>query len=187
LKGIILIGGESKRMGKPKAFINIEGVALYQRTAKLLTPFCDQVYLSGKASQINRIKDKNYEFITDKYDNIGPVAGILSAFEYLNDKKSAILVVATDMPFLNDSFIKILVKGRNKKRLATIFMDKSTGFLEPLCAIYEFGSYPIIKSAVGMNEYAIRKMFKKEELHLIDIGQDPALTNINYPDQLKEL
>jgi molybdopterin-guanine dinucleotide biosynthesis protein A len=187
IAGIVLIGGLSKRMGTPKALISYEGDLLYHKTAKTLDSHVDQVYISGTENQKKHWEILSFPFLDDLYHDMGPVAGILSSFEQLSMHECAILTVATDMPFMDSETFSTLISHRNKNKMATIFRNKQSGFLEPLCAIYEFRAYARIRESVNQKQYALHKIFRNEELELIDYNIKKSLTNINYPDQLDEL
>lgn len=184
--GIVLIGGQSKRMGQPKACIEIKGEKLAFRTAKLLQPLIPEVYFSGRSEQKSLVNELPFPFIEDRYQNIGPIAGILSAFEYTN-LQTALLFTATDMPFLDHPTLKKLLEKRNAQKALTIYHQVNSGFLEPLCAIYEVKAYERIKRSMEKGVYAIHRMFQPEELELLTLEEKKALTNINFPHQLDGL
>jgi len=85
-------------MGMPKACIEYEGEKLYKRTARILEPYVDKVYISGRLDQQDLVEKSPYTFVPDIYKNIGPIAGILSVFEQIGTNQSYIMV-ATDLPF----------------------------------------------------------------------------------------
>jgi molybdopterin-guanine dinucleotide biosynthesis protein A len=186
LTGIVLIGGHSKRMGIPKAGIIYNGEKLAIRTARLLNRFTEEVYFSGREDQLKLIDDDSFPFIADRYNNIGPLAGLLSAFEKTKNLKG-LLVTATDMPFLDEATVKRLIAMRNPQKIATMYIHKASGFLEPLCAIYELKAYQLFLDAVSVGDFSIHKILKKEDLNLIPAPQNKTLSNLNYPDQLDEL
>ena len=99
LKGLILTGGHSRRMGRDKALINLEGSTLLERTYNLLNSFIEQVFVSIRHDQRHETKRAQYSLIIDQEGYSGPIAGILSAGDY--DPHSGWLVVACDMPFLD--------------------------------------------------------------------------------------
>ena len=122
MNGLILAGGKSQRMGKDKALINYHGQAQQYYLYSLLQPYCQQVFISCRKEQIPKYKseiNQNYAFIADKYNNIGPLGGLLSAFNF--DSRVGWLVIACDMPYINDLAIDYLIKNRNKEMMATAF------------------------------------------------------------------
>ena len=186
IAGIVLIGGKSQRMGSPKACLEINGEKLAIRTAKLLKLFTDEVYYSGRKEQLTLLEETSHQFIPDTYFDIGPMAGILSAFEWTG-KTRPLLVTATDMPFLDKNTIQKLLSMRDLSKLATMYYHKNSGFLEPLCALYEINAYNVLLNARKKGKYAFHRIFDRNKLNLLPVTEEKALTNINSPDQLNEL
>src|SRR6478735_6633462 len=98
LYGLVICGGQSTRMGTDKSLLDYYGKAQRYYVHEMLQPFCEKVFLSCNEQQAATITG-NYETIADApaYSDIGPMAGLLSAFGQYPDK--AFLVVACDYPF----------------------------------------------------------------------------------------
>lgn len=187
IKGAVLIGGKSSRMGSPKAFLDYKGEALYLRTANLMEHWVNSVYISGKQEQLDKLINNDYRFVSDKYENIGPLAGILSVFEHNKSEDEALMIVATDMPFLNENTFKALSESRNPEKMVTLFKNIENGFVEPLCAIYESLAYLKLKEAFINKQYALHRIFREDEMEYIEYKNNSSLTNINYPDQWEKI
>jgi len=176
LYGLVLTGGYSKRMGKDKAFLNYTDKNQYQHCLDLLTPICDQTFLSCREDQVTQF-DAHYPKITDQFLNCGPLGGILTAQkQYPN---VAWLVIACDLPFLTDKTLIHLIKNRHPYKIATAFRSAFNNLPEPLCAIYEPKSYKANIEFLGMGCQCPRKILIKSDAHLIDPIESRALDNIN--------
>lgn len=174
LNGLILTGGYSRRMGQDKALIDLEGMTLLDRTYNLLNPFIEQVYVSVRRDQINETKRAQYPLIIDQIGYSGPIAGILSAGDY--DPHSGWLVVACDMPFLDNQTIDQLIHARNLETTATLFQSIDESGVEPLCAIYE----PRFFSAISSDSKLIKNASPRETLSKMDL----EILNPLNPDAL---
>jgi len=174
LNGLILTGGYSRRMGQDKALIDLEGMTLLDRTYNLLSPFIEQVYVSIRGDQINEAKRAQYPLIIDQIGYSGPIAGILSAGDY--DPHSGWLVVACDMPFLDNQTIDQLIHARNLETTATLFQSIDGSGVEPLCAIYE----PRFFSAISSDSTLIKNASPRETLSKMDL----EILNPLNPDAL---
>ena len=120
VRGLVLAGGKSTRMGRDKAAIEFTpGVSQARRTADLLSEVCDSVYLSARSDQSLPADVRHLPVIADRYDGIGPVGGMLSAFAH--DPQAAWFVVGCDMPLLEAGDVRELFEARNPYRLATCF------------------------------------------------------------------
>jgi len=71
-------GGESRRMGRDKALLVRDGQSQLAHITALLEGITDRVYVSSRQEQQNDPERSRFENITDRYEGIGPIAGILS-------------------------------------------------------------------------------------------------------------
>lgn len=135
LYGLVLSGGESKRMGRDKGSLIYPGQVEDQRSRcfYLLQAFCAQTFISCRASQRSDLAS-TLPVIEDSVPYPGPAAGLLSAHRF--DPEAAWLVLACDFPFVDSTLIKCLLEARSPDKAATLFQGES-GVLEPLLAIWE--------------------------------------------------
>jgi len=102
--GLILAGGLSSRMGQDKALMEIDGVSMLERTARLLRSMgAGLVVVSGSRPG----------GIPDRWPEAGPVGGLASAAEVLPDAE--LLVVPVDMPRLDHAVLAPLVEERAQR------------------------------------------------------------------------
>ncbi len=153
IKGLILAGGLSSRMGEDKALLDYHGMPQYQYLDHLLQPFVEEVYISCRA-------DQSYDYglprIEDQYQDIGPLAGILSAFKH--DAACAWWVIACDLPFVDAETLSILLTNRDEKREATFYVDPETLFPEPLLTIFEPAIYPVMLKAFEAGQTSVNRI-----------------------------
>ena len=180
LYGLVLTGGFSKRMGKDKAFLNFNGKPQFVYLFELLKPFCKEVFLSCRAEQSVQLGD-HYPQIFDLHDGIGPMNGLLSFFD--QNPSKACLIVACDMPFVDEKVIRYLIKNRQPEMFATAYKSKNE-LPEPLLTIWEPKSYDKLQSAFQKNTFSLRDILKKEKCLLLQTIDDKTLLNINNPDEL---
>lgn len=136
LCGLVLAGGDSRRMGTDKAALLTDGVSQLERTVLLLERLIDNVHVSVRATDelralFNCIPDNDHALGAAVR---GPAAGILSA--HLAHPECAWLVVACDMPLVGAELLQELLAARDPAAPATCWADES-GTPEPLCAVYE--------------------------------------------------
>lgn len=122
-------------MGTDKAALNFDGRSLLERAVNNLRHEVDNVFVSVAGSQLDDSLRSAFPLIKDEFDDIGPVAGILSA--HLHDPSAAWLVIACDMPLLDASMIRLLIAERATDHDATAWSSADESGPEPLCAIYE--------------------------------------------------
>ena len=181
LNGLVLAGGKSTRMGKPKDQINWHGKEQRYYLADLLAPFCDQVYISCRENQ-SLDCDPNYLFVSDSFSDIGPLAGILSAFQ--TSPATAWLVIACDIPLLDRDSIEHLINSRNASKIATAYESPIDKLPEPLIAIWEPKSYPILNHCLATGNTSLRKALINNDTLIIKPSKPELLLNVNTPDEL---
>ncbi|GAA0893108.1 hypothetical protein GCM10009122_27870 [Fulvivirga kasyanovii] len=177
LYGLVLIGGESRRMGRDKSLISYHATDQRKYSFDLLSDYCSKVFLSCNADQAKNIE---LPFITDSNNYKGPLKGVLSAQEKFNDV--AWLVLACDMPFVDAEVLSMLVTHRDPNAMATCFYH---GFPEPLCSIWEPHAYAALIHFVNSGNLRPRHFLEQHPTKYIKStkGIQDKLRNINSPDE----
>ena len=175
LNALILIGGHSTRMKTDKSVLVYNGLPQRDFLYDLLKPYCEQVFLSCREDQLSELT--NFKTITDQYQNAGPLGAILTAFEKNTD--SAWLVMACDMPFVNDKAVEFLIKHRNQTKNATAFQNPESQCLEPLFTIWEPSAYIFLKNAFEREQRSPMKILQQLDCETIIPVDDKWLVNVN--------
>ena len=180
--GLVLAGGRSRRMGQDKALLERDGQSQLQYAYSLLAELTDRQFVSTRADQQEDAERSRFPQIVDKYDDIGPVAGILSALEAHPDADW--LVLACDLPNLDRRTLEYLLEHRADEKPFTAYRSSHDGLPEPLCAVYRSGSDAAIRAFVNDGLVCPRKMLIRSDTHLLDQPDPTALDNVNTPDDL---
>ncbi len=183
LYGLVLAGGESRRMGRDKALLRHGGVSQIARMAALLGDVTEAVFVSTRADQTAEPERSRFPQIIDRYEGMGPVAGILSAMDEHPDVDW--LVVACDLPNVDARTLAVLVERRSGRRPFTAFISSHDGLPEPLCALYRAGSDGIIRGFVDQGIVCPRKMLIRSDTELLEQPDPAALDNVNTPEDLE--
>ena len=182
LRGLVLAGGRSRRMGSDKAALVADGETQLDRAVRLLERHLDTVFVSARADQAGDAVRGRYRQIIDRYDDLGPVAGILSAMKA--HPGSSWLVLACDLPRIDDATIACLVDQASADHVATAFVSVVDGLPEPLCAVYRPAAEALIEEFVAEGIKCPRKMLINSHTCLLEQPSPGALHNINTPDDL---
>lgn len=180
LYGLILMGGQSSRMGKDKSALDYHGKPQVEFMYELVSSLVAKTFVSVK----DQSKPPGFteHFIEDAYEQGGPINGILSAMTQFPDK--AWLVLAVDMPFVNEETIKQLIEYRNRDKIATAFATKESGLPEPLAAIWEAGTQELLKQHYLVEDKRCpRKFMMDKDIELVYPKDDLELYNANNPDE----
>lgn len=182
LYGLVLAGGKSTRMNKDKALLDYHGKPQQDHAYELLDNVCDKVFVSSRDDE--QSEEVSYTTISDKFIGLGPYGGILSAF--MEEPNVAWLVIAVDLPFLDQTTINNLVEHRNPSKLATTFIDPQNEFPEPLISIWEPKAYPRMLDFLSKGYSCPRKVLINSEVELLTDRNVKALTNVNTPEEFDE-
>lgn len=183
INGLVLAGGKSTRMGTDKDVMKWHGKEQRYYAADLLKSFCNEVFISCRPDQVATI-DEAYLALPDTFLNMGPTGGILSALRSQRDK--AWLVVACDLPLLNEETLRYLITNRNKNNIATTYESPYDGLPEPLITIWEPESYPVLLNFLGKGMTCPRKVLMNSETSILKPLQPQALMNVNTPEDAKK-
>lgn len=182
LYGLVLAGGRSRRMGTDKALLVHDGRSQLQKTFDLLVPLTHRQFVSARPDQADDEERRRFPQVLDRYDGIGPVAGIMSAMDEYPDVDW--LVVACDLPNLDALTLQQLVEKRSRTRPFTAYQSSSDGLPEPLCAIYGCEAQPVIRQFVDDGIVCPRKILIRSDTKLLNQPNPDALHNVNTPEDL---
>lgn len=179
VQGLVLAGGKSTRMGKDKTELDYHGKPQRDYAVQLLERNLLNTYVSI-AKNDTTLNEKTIE---DKFVDLGAFGAICSAFQYNPNK--AWLVLATDLPFVNDDIIQLLLNHRNPKKIATAIKGKSKAFVEPLITIYEPKAYPILLSYLAQGYSCPRKVLINSDVEIVEVD-DGLIRNVNTPEEYEQ-
>jgi molybdopterin-guanine dinucleotide biosynthesis protein A len=183
LNGLVLAGGKSTRMQTDKGSLTYSGKSQRLHTYELLNAHCVDTYVSYANDQsVNQ--QEGLPYITDKYLGLGPMGGILSAFQ--QQPNAAWLTVACDLPYLSAETINYLIQHRNPSKLATAFLDPAEKFPEPLITIWEPRAYPVLLKFLSMGYSCPRKVLINSDIELLRAPNLKDLQNVNHPHERDE-
>ncbi|MEM9686267.1 MAG: molybdenum cofactor guanylyltransferase [Bacteroidota bacterium] len=174
IKGLVLAGGSASRMGRDKGDLIYYTQPQKYRTAALLMHLGLDTYISQRETQKRR---RQFQYIIDQYENIGPMAGVLSAFE---QHQTAWLVVACDYPLIKTKHLDYLLSQRDNTKIATVFIDEASGFFLPTIAIYETEFFPLLRESIARKNHSFQKLLQSNAVKALKT-QDRAFRSIDTP------
>lgn len=183
LYGLVLAGGQSRRMGRDKALLLHGGQSQLSFVASLLERVVERVFVSARPDQAGDPERGRFDIIADRYEGIGPVAGILSAMDEF--PAADWLVVACDLPNIDLPTLELLLAERSAEQPFTAYTSTRDGLPEPLCALYRSGSGAVIRRYVDDGIHCPRKILIRSDTKLIAQPNPAALDNVNTPDDLE--
>jgi molybdenum cofactor guanylyltransferase len=183
LLGLVLAGGGSTRMRQDKATLAYGGRTQLERAMALLAPHVERAYVSVRAEQSEEPVRARFPQIRDTLKNAGPIAGLLAA--QARHPEAAWLVLACDLPFLDEATLVHLLRRRVPARVATAYRSSHDGLPEPLCAIWEPRSHLPLTEYVAGGRTCPRRFLLGADTELLDEPNPEALDNINTPEEYR--
>lgn len=184
IRGVILAGGFSRRMGCDKASLVLDGRTLLARTIRLLHELELAVTICARSTQ--DLATAGCEFLDDPVPSIGPAGGLLTAMQA--HPESALLTLAVDLPRLRIGTLQRLVDQRNPTCDVTAFQNPEDGRVDPLCALYEPSCAERIRRAVAQGELSLRRILEQSaRAHLIRPQRPEDLIDLDTPESMPNL
>lgn len=181
LTGLVVCGGLSSRMGLDKSMVEWHSVAQRYFLYQMLEPLCDSVFISCNATQASDIEPPyNYIIDDEKYRNIGPMAALLTACNKFPN--NSFLVIGCDYPFVKNEDILQLINSRNEKDAAVSFFNGSTGFYEPMIAIYENKFKGLLFENFRQRQYSLQSILKGSSVCKVNPTAMKVIEGINTPE-----
>jgi molybdopterin-guanine dinucleotide biosynthesis protein A len=185
-EGVILAGGASRRMGRDKLLLSLNGRPVLERLMAAIGPLTDRVRLIGRDA-VPAWPGWNDERLTARADispGLGPLAGIHTALA--TAESHVILVVACDLPFVTTAFLRGLLE-RLTPEVDAVVPSPASGPI-PVCAVYRASLLAEVERRIRARELTTRafvdavraRLVAGEELE----GLDPhghCLLNLNTP------
>jgi molybdopterin-guanine dinucleotide biosynthesis protein A len=185
----ILSGGKNRRMaGKNKAFVEIGGEPLIQKTIKLLKEIFSEVLIVTNSPVEYSAYKKDCRIISDKIKGIGPLGGIHAALS--KTSKEAVFFVACDMPFLHIASIEEEAEHFNKT-VCDALVPRVGTLIEPIHAVYRKGLKDKIAGFVkDSGVHSIRSFLETVNVSYWDLEDNllhrNMFKNLNTEDDLIE-
>lgn len=181
IRGLVLSGGFSTRMGQDKGSLHWNGMPLLQHQVELLQSVTDTVFISCREEQAASYLQYG-EMIVDQFPPHGPISGLMTAMQH--HPQFAWLVLSVDMPMMDISHLQRLLNARQSNQMATLFKDPNTDILQPLAAIWEPHALPRIQIAWDKKRYSLRRILESNPTTFVLPDSDDILQNINRPEDL---
>ena len=185
--GVILAGGKSTRYGTNKAFAEVRGVRLIERTIGVMGSVCPRLLLVTNTPA--EYAYLHLPMVEDLIKGRGPLGGIYTGLEVMDDENG--LFVACDMPFLSEDLLRYMVALRGD---FDAVVPRVGWMVEPLHALYRKKCLSPIREFIRSQELQILQFFKSIRVRYLeeeDIRKiDPDLKsflNINRPEDLERI
>jgi molybdopterin-guanine dinucleotide biosynthesis protein A len=182
LLGVVMCGGESRRMGTDKGLIPQGNKTWAQLTYAKLSRLNIPVRVSINATQTQSYIAlfKAEKLITDALNLQGPLNGILSVHSQYPDKD--ILILACDMTDMDAATLQQLTDAYYLEPGYQYYTYHNGEFFEPLCAIYTAQALSKLTDAYGqgqLNKYRLQNLLNSGNTKRLQVSNAAVFNNVN--------
>lgn len=172
---LVLAGGESRRMGRPKAWLRVGNTVLLRYVADRLAPSFSEVVVSfAEPEQLEQ--HVPYRVVFDRRRHAGPLAGLEAGLAAAREE--VLFAVGCDMPYVSESLAQLAVAAA---RGADAAIPRHDGLFEPVCGAYRRTALPAIASALDAGRYVAHDVAEYLDVTWLE-GQDPQqFESLNTP------
>ena len=193
--GVVLAGGRSTRMGRPKANLEWHGSTLLHRVTGLVGRGVDGPVVVVRASgQELPELPPGVRVVEDAAEGRGPLQGLAAGLDAVRDDAEVAFVSSTDVPLLHPAFVRAVVRAAAGPDV-DVALPVVHGFRHPLASAYRTSLVEAVERLIA--EGRMRPAFLFEECRTRELTEadllrdrelaeaDPELLsvlNLNEPD-----
>jgi len=180
----ILAGGKSRRMGRDKARLEIDGLPLLERTAAAAQAAGLPVLVVGRARPLDWTS-KDVDFAEDTLPGRGPLGGLHTALTRAN---GPVLALACDLPRLTAEALRWLELESQSERGGEMgLIVVNSGRWEPLFSVYTPACLPLIEERMRDGRLSLHGLIEAGDFGLAEAPSwvEPLLLNVNTPEELR--
>src|SRR5262245_45463245 len=107
--GIVVCGGQSKRMGRPKAWLPFGGELMLPRIVRILCSVVDPIVVVASLAQELPPLPGSVTVVRDKQEGRGPLQGLSAGLHALDGRVNAAYASSCDVPFLAPGFVRRMI------------------------------------------------------------------------------
>ncbi len=182
---LLLAGGESRRMGRDKATIELGGRPLWDRQLEVLRSLSpEKIFVSVRRRPKWLLDD--VELLLDDEPSRGPLTGLTKGLKTM--RTAHLLVLAVDMPFMTADELRSLWERASEGRgVVPTIADRS----EPLAAIYPAEAVTDFEAALGGSDFSLQplvwKLVEAGKITLWPVAQEAThlYRSVNEPGDFK--
>lgn len=182
----ILIGGASRRMGRPKALMPVDGTTLLERTAAIAATVSDRIVLLGRPPFGLPPLTRSLRILSDLHPGIGPMAGLEALLSARPD--DACMLLACDMPFLAAEPLQRLCVEINAPETdaAVCATGEVTPLWHPCCAIYRPTVFGRLRTAIDTRQYNMTNLLSGLKVGVVRLRDEEQrwVENWNAPSDV---
>jgi molybdenum cofactor guanylyltransferase len=183
--GIILCGGRSTRMGRPKLALPFGTETLLARVARIVSSVAAPIVVVAAPGQQLPELPAAVRIVRDRHEGRGPLEGMLAGLLAVSGECAAAFVTSCDAPLLVPELVSCLSRLLGSDDVAVPLVD---GFYQPLVAVYRTRVIPHIEALLADDRLRPVDLYERVPTRLVTADElrfaDPTLAslrNLNRP------
>jgi molybdenum cofactor guanylyltransferase len=188
--GIVLAGGKSTRMGRPKATLPFGPEVMLQRVVRVLRTVVEPIVVVAAPQQELPELPAGTVIAYDEREARGPLEGLLAGLKAIAPLADAAYATSCDVPLLEPAFVRAVIERLGD---ANIAVPVEEAFAHPLAAVYRTSVLPEIEELLQGDQFRPAFLFDRvptrripvEELRQFD-AYLATLRNCNRPEDYHE-
>jgi molybdopterin-guanine dinucleotide biosynthesis protein A len=185
--GIVLCGGQSTRMGRPKLSLPFGDESMLGRVVRLVGEVVSPVVVVAASGQELPPLPAGTIVARDDIEGQGPLGGLAAGLAALRGRVDAAYVSACDVPLLKAAFIRALIDALGDHELA---VPREDGYHHTLAGVYRAVLEPRVRSLIAAGRLRFQLLVQESDAGVVDVAQlravDPgleSLRNANTPQE----
>jgi len=176
---LVLGGGQSRRMGRPKAWIEVGDTVLVRHVVERLAPAFSEVMVSfAEPEQMEDLLP--YRVVFDRKRSAGPLAGIEAGL--LAARNQVVFAVGCDMPYVSRATAEIAVAAAWNADAA---IPRHDGLFEPVCGAYRKSALPVIVAALDAGNFVAHDAVMNLDVTWLEDVDPREFESLNTPADLE--
>ena len=185
--GIILCGGESKRMGRPKALLPFGDELMLPRVVRLLSEVVAPLVVVAAPGQDIPPLPADVAIVRDDEKGRGPLQGLAAGLRALQGRADVAYASSCDVPFLQAAFVRRLLEQLGDHHIC---VPRVGDYHHPLAAVYRVGVVEAVERLLQANRLRPIFLFDEVPTRVVEAAEladvDPTfqtLRNLNAPEE----
>lgn len=196
--GAVLVGGDSRRMGRDKAQLPFHGRCLAVHVAEILGEVLPDVVMVAREEDDTRFP--GWTVIADHFQGAGPLAGLHAALLHtkaLGGGGRPVFLAACDLPGLCPDLVRHVARntpaGNARSEGPWARVPRIDGRLQPLAALYSPQCLPVAEEHLKHGRRAMHRFLEALEVIPLPLTSDlpffrpDLLTNLNFPEDYRRM
>jgi len=176
---LVLAGGASRRMGRPKAWLEVGDTFLLRYVVDRLAPAFSEVMVSfAEPEQLE--EPLPYRIVFDRKRSAGPLAGLEAGL--LAARNELIFAMACDMPYVTEEFANMAVVAA---RLSDAAIPRIGGRPEPVCGAYARSALPAMSEALDAGRLKTADAIAELDVTWLEDVDPDLFRSLNTPEDLE--